>query len=181
MLRLYISRKGTLTSHSRISICQRYHHRALQLTNHSTYNHSLSLQRAATFGFFEDRIGKVKVKGMVKQMFQEAKIEGNSINHSLHATALFDANVTEAIIQKRLGHLSTKALLRMYERMTPQQDLAVSKILHSDRKFTCKAATRCVSNGDIDYDSSFSHKNLQVFEEVDCSLIFFLWQGKNQS
>ena len=63
--------------------------------------------------FFEDRVGKVKVKGMVKQMFQEARINGKFTNHSLRATgatALFDANVPEAIIQKRSGHSSTKAL-----------------------------------------------------------------------
>ena len=50
-------------------------------------------------------------------MFQEASIVGKFSNHSLHATGattLFDANVPEAIIQKRSGHSSTKAL-RMYE------------------------------------------------------------------
>ena len=120
--------------------------------------------------FLEDRVGKVKVKGMVKQMFQEAEIEGKFTNHSLRATgatALFDANVPEAIIQKRSGHSSTKAL-RMYERMTPQHDLAVSKILQSDKKLTFKAATQSVSNGEIDYDSSFSNEDLQIFEEVNC-------------
>ena len=119
--------------------------------------------------FFEDRVGKVK-KGMVKQMFQEAKIDGKFTNHSLHATratALFDANVPEAIIQKRSGHLSTKAL-RMYERVTPQQNFAVSKILQSDKKVTFKAATKSVNDGDIDYDSSFSKEDLEIFEEVDC-------------
>ena len=71
---------------------------------------------------------------MVKQMFQEASIAGKFSNHSLRATGattLFDANVPEAIIQNRSGHSSTKAL-RMYEQMTPQQDLAISKILKGE-------------------------------------------------
>ena len=56
----------------------------------------------------------------------------------------------------------------MYERMTPQQDLAVSKILQSNKKLSFKAATQSVNNGDTDYDSSFSKEHLQIFEEVDC-------------
>ena len=46
-------------------------------------------------------------------MFQEAKIDRKFTTQSLHATGatgLFDANVPEAIIQKRLGHSSTKVL-----------------------------------------------------------------------
>ena len=68
--------------------------------------------------FFVDRIGKVRVKGMVKQMFQEASIVGKFSNHSLRATGattLFDANVPEAIIQKRSGHSSTKFYVCMSE------------------------------------------------------------------
>ena len=56
--------------------------------------------------FFVDRIGKVRVKDMVQHMFQEVSIAGKFTNHSLHAigaTTLFDANVPEAIIQKRSG------------------------------------------------------------------------------
>ena len=53
--------------------------------------------------FFEDRIGKVKVKGMVKQMFQEAKIGGKLTNHSQRATgatALFYANVRRPLSKR---------------------------------------------------------------------------------
>lgn len=58
-------------------------------------------------------------------------------------------------MQKRSGHSSIKAL-QIYEQVTPQQGLAVSKILQSDKKLTFKAATQNVSNGDIDNDGSFS-------------------------
>ena len=107
---------------------------------------------------------------MVKQMFQEASIVGKFSNHSLRATGattLFDANVPEAIIQKRSGHSSTKAL-RMYERMTPQQDLAVSKILQSERKLSFKEAKQGidVNKEDTDYDISFSKEDLDIFEDV---------------
>ena len=62
---------------------------------------------------------KVKV---VENMMADASINGKKYtNHSLcatGATSLFDAGIPEAIIQKRSGHHSTKAL-RMYERVTP--------------------------------------------------------------
>ena len=103
-------------------------------------------------------------------MFQEASIVGKFSNHSLHATGattLFDANVPEAIIQKRSGHSSTKAL-RMYEWMTPQQDLAISKILQSEQKLPFKAAKQGidVNKEDMDYDLSFSQEDFDIFEDV---------------
>ena len=61
-----------------------------------------------------------------KNMMADASINGKKYtNHRLHATGattLFDIGVPEAIIQKCSGHCSTKAL-RMYERVTPDQDL----------------------------------------------------------
>lgn len=110
--------------------------------------------------------------------YGKADVSGRNItekftNHSLHATGattLFDANVPEAIIQRRPGHSSTKAL-RMYKRVTPHQDPAVSRILQSERKLSFKAAKQSVNNKsandeNIDYDASFSQKDL--FENVDC-------------
>ena len=50
---------------------------------------------------------------MVKNIFKAAEIDGKYTNHSLHATrasALFNAGVPEAVIQKRTGHKSTDAL-----------------------------------------------------------------------
>ena len=68
---------------------------------------------------------------------EEAKIPGNFTNQVVRATGtttLFDAGVPEALIQKRSGHKSSK-VLRVYERVTPEQNLAVSRILHSEIKF----------------------------------------------
>ena len=46
---------------------------------------------------------------------------------------LFEAGVDEKIIQSRSGHRSTEAL-RMYERITPDQEKAVSSILSCSEK-----------------------------------------------
>ena len=45
---------------------------------------------------------------------------------------LFEAGVPEKLIQQRTGHRSLEAL-RMYERVTEQQELAVSKILSGEK------------------------------------------------
>ena len=48
----------------------------------------------------------------------------------VHATALFNAGVTEPVVQKRTGHKSSDAL-RLYERVNENQLQAVSNILGS--------------------------------------------------
>ena len=72
---------------------------------------------------------------MVKTMFAEAGLSGNKSNHSLRvagACSLFAAGVPERVIQGRTGHVSIEAL-RKYERVTENQELAVSKILTGER------------------------------------------------
>ena len=78
-------------------------------------------------------MGENKLGAMLKEMFCEVGISGKT-NHSLcatGATSLYTANVPEKMIQQRTGHRSLKAL-RIYERTTQDQELAVSKILTSD-------------------------------------------------
>ena len=68
----------------------------------------------------------------VKETFSEIGITGKT-NHSLKAawaSALFEANVPEKIIQDRTTHKSVKAL-RMYECTTEHQHHQVSHILSS--------------------------------------------------
>ena len=106
-----------------------------------------SYQLEAGLGFFEDRVGRVKVKGMVKQIIQEAKIEWKFNNHSMLATGATVLPYSMSVYQrpssrKGQGHSSTKAL-RMYKQVTPHQDLAVSKILQSGKKLWFKAAKQC--------------------------------------
>uniref|UniRef100_A0A1X7U4V1 Uncharacterized protein n=1 Tax=Amphimedon queenslandica TaxID=400682 RepID=A0A1X7U4V1_AMPQE len=75
-------------------------------------------------------VGEHKLAGMVKEMFEKIGIAGKT-NHSLRATgasALFEANVPEKLIQERTGHRSIKAL-RLYERTTDKQHEEVSMIL----------------------------------------------------
>ena len=82
---------------------------------------------------------------MVKDIFAEAGIEGKKSNHSLRvagATSLFSAGVPERIIQSRTGHSSVEArvynillveALRKYERISENQEIAVSKILTCEK------------------------------------------------
>ena len=68
---------------------------------------------------------------MVKEMCEEAGINGKKSNHSLRvsgASSLFSAGVPEHVIQGCTGHSSLDAL-RKYERVTLSQEFAVSRIL----------------------------------------------------
>ena len=110
---------------------KKFHTHALQrITFLSSSMHFHSHQPEA-IGYFEDRVGKVRVKGILKQMFQTVNIEGKFTNRSLHAigtTALY-ANVSEAIILQTIRTLIYQSPeLWMYEWVTPHQDLAVSRI-----------------------------------------------------
>ena len=76
--------------------------------------------------------GKHALNKMVKNMCNEAGLNGNFMNHSLRAsgaTQLFQNNVPE-VIQEVTGHRSTKAL-RLYERVAIQQKQVASNILTS--------------------------------------------------
>lgn len=81
-------------------------------------------------------IGKNMLSNMVSDMCSEAGILGSKTNHSLRvlgATSLFDAGVPERIIQQRTGHRSIEGL-RIYERVTDEQEKAVSKVLTGESK-----------------------------------------------
>ena len=74
--------------------------------------------------------GENKLSGMVKSMFAMIGVSGKT-NHSLRATGaseLFQAGVPENMVQECTGYRSVKAL-RMYERTTTSQHMAVSNIL----------------------------------------------------
>ena len=82
---------------------------------------------------------KNKRAGMVKSMFAMIGVSGKT-NHSLRATdasATFQAAVPEKIVQERTGHCSVQ-VLRMYERTTTTQHMAVLRILpaQNDEKTT---------------------------------------------
>lgn len=64
-------------------------------------------------------------------MCQLARIPEGYINHSLHAfgaTKLFQAGVTETLIQQRMGHRLLEALCQ-YERTSSSQLLDVSNVM----------------------------------------------------
>lgn len=117
--------------------------------------------------FYTDPVGVVKLKTIVKDICRDSGFQGNFTNHSLRATGattLFDAGVPEAIIQKRSGHKSTAAL-RMYERVTSEQELAVSNILQSQEKVTYSQSAKEV---EFDPDASFSTEDLELFDDIYC-------------
>jgi hypothetical protein len=71
---------------------------------------------------------------MVKEMFAEAGINGKT-NHSLRVagtTSLFNAGVPKRIIQGRTGHSSLEGL-RKYERVTENEEVAISKVLTCEK------------------------------------------------
>ena len=70
---------------------------------------------------------------------------------------LFDAGIPEAVIQKRTGHKSVKAL-RCYERTTPAQNLQVSTILH-------KAASTLEDETNISINMTLDE--MKAFKELD--------------
>ena len=79
-------------------------------------------------------LGKNTLSVMVSKMCTEAGVSGNKTNYSLRvsgATSLFSAGVPERIIQQRTGHRSVEAL-QLYERVTDQQNVSVSRILSGE-------------------------------------------------
>ncbi len=80
--------------------------------------------------------GKNTLGKIVPDTCSDAGIVGKKTNHSLRvlgASTLFDAGVPERIIQQRTGHRSIEGL-RMYERVTDEQENAVSKILTGESR-----------------------------------------------
>ena len=91
--------------------------------------------------------GRNSLSKVVCEMFREAGSSEKKTNHSLRAAGvsqLFEAGVDEKIIQSRSGHRSTDAL-RMYERITPAQQQAVSNILMSGEKKEYRDEVQVVS------------------------------------
>ena len=61
--------------------------------------------------FIATPVGKNTLSNMVREMCQEAGIEGEKSNHSLRVagtSSLFAAGVPEKIIQGRTGHVSLR-------------------------------------------------------------------------
>ena len=112
-------------------------------------------------GFAAQPCGENKLACMVKDMFAMAGITGKT-NHSLRATGaseLFRSSVPEKIVQERTGHRSIKAL-RMYERTTQSQHMAVSPILSSDTDMGFEEAHSDVKKSNFQPGVGFSLSSL---------------------
>ena len=84
-------------------------------------------------------VGKNKLAGMVSEMCEAGGVKRRT-NHSLRATgasALFQGNVPEKVIQQTTGHRSVEAL-RVYERPSDDQQRKVSKLMMNSKKESTK-------------------------------------------
>ena len=76
-------------------------------------------------------VGRNRLNAMLKEMCQEAGLSAKFTNHSLRAygaTTLFQAGVSEKLIQQRTGHRCLEAL-RQYERTSESQLADVSNVI----------------------------------------------------
>ena len=89
------------------------------------------MQSHGTNWYWTIPCGKNYLSKMVSEMFIEADVQERKTNHSLRAAGvsrLYEAGVDEKIIQSRSGHRRLESL-RMYERVSPEQEQAVSNVL----------------------------------------------------
>ena len=111
--------------------------------------------------YYSIPIGRNKLAKMVPEMCNLGNICGHKTNHSLRATgatALYEAEVPEKIIQERTGHRSLEGL-RMYERTSEKQHQAVSNILSSATQSTYQTQIQkldCSSSMAVSNSSSIS-------------------------
>ena len=83
---------------------------------------------------------------MLKDMCQEAGIEGHKTNHSLRETGsqeLFEAGVPKIIIEKRTGNTFLAA--RVCKRTTTEQQQVISAVLHAEKNTSFEEAMQCYS------------------------------------
>ena len=76
-------------------------------------------------------VGRNRLNAMLKEMCQEAGLSTKFTNHSLRAygvTTLFQAGVSEKLIQQRIGHRCLEAL-HQYERTSESQLADVSNVI----------------------------------------------------
>ena len=81
--------------------------------------------------FIKQVVGKNTLNGLVKNFCMEGGLEGYFTGHSgkvTCATALFNENIDEQLIQIQTGHQSTEGV-RYYKRPTEDHFKKVSKIL----------------------------------------------------
>jgi hypothetical protein len=128
----------------------------------------------------KQRIGRNTTATMVKRFSQQAGLEKGKTNHSLRATGttqLFNAGVPQRIIQERTGHKSVLSL-RSYERISHQQNQAVSNILSSvcasgsfQEEVAAVKAVNMKSDLEKDLDAAFA-KDLAVLDSIPMDVLF---------
>ena len=110
--------------------------------------------------FTSTPIGRNRLGALMKEMCQEAAIVGKYSNHSLRATTMFQAGVSEKLIQQRTGHRSIEGL-RRYERTSETQLVDISNVV--------------ANNEAVDTSAPPSKSLIPVHENTftGCSLAFF--------
>ena len=103
-------------------------------------------------------IGRNKLATIVKVTCTEAGLSEKKTNHSLRATAataLFEANVPEKLIQERTGHRSVHTLWQ-YQQSTVLQHQATSKILTTNKRLVYQEAAKPISTTVSSHASSIA-------------------------
>ena len=106
------------------------------LKNDTFYCRSLVKYTNDNIWYSHQPRGKNYLANMVKNMFKDAKIDGEYTNHSLRASGaseMFVSHVPEKVIQGFTGHRSLKAL-RQYEKVSTVQKQAANNILMGTSK-----------------------------------------------
>ena len=105
--------------------------------------------------------GNNTLSAKLKNMYHDAGINGNKVNHGLHTTGTTDmvqAHVPEESIQERTGQRSLAAL-RTYERTTEEQHRVVPIILSSSSQ---RSYQQNIQNNQTKIDQNIKSNTSQV-------------------
>jgi len=105
--------------------------------------------------------GNNTLSAKFNNMYRDAGINGNKVNHDLHTTGtteMVQAHVTEKIIQERTGQRFLAAL-RTYERTTKEHHRAVPIILPSSSQRSYK---QNIQNNQTKIDQNIKSNTSQV-------------------
>ena len=134
-------------------------------------------------------IGRNRLNSMLKEMCQEAGLSTKFTNHSLRAygaTTLFQAGVSEKLIQQRTGHRCLEAL-RQYEWTSELQLADVSNVMSNpdtpvSTNISSKAAIANSSVNEISpliflcrwWRTKYSIKRLYIYWLLNCIFWSFI-------
>ena len=121
-------------------------------------------------------VGRNTLAKFVKTMCSQVGILGHKTNHSLRATGttrMFEAGVSDKIIQQRTGHCSAEAL-HLYERVSVEQQKAVLSILAGGKGKTLKEEENQMGTHPV-CDDQKRDKQQPIFESLNnCTINLYM-------